>query len=386
VEIEIEKDVRVDELKIHPLIHQLYGETPVEEYERLKASILQEGVIVRLEVASDDSPVFGGFLLDGAQRLKAATEIGLQTVPVRIRRVASEADAMLLLWALAARKSYTHWQRAEQEQALRAAIAKQPAAWKKSRGFASGRVNEMIARAVDQSPEAVRRRKKVFFSRSSTPQLKAAVEVGQIPLTTAEEIIREAERRCTPGSAWAHKAVNQAVERHINGGDGTSTKKRKKRAPRHHAFDPKAQDAREFWSFIQQKILSWATAEAGVPQLRREDIRSIVLEEAIKRFRVDVTCAVADLKRDIRRISGSEPRVGQVGGSVPGVKKDLELLGVRPPRAGEHLDLAAIKSAYRRLARESHPDVTSNKSLNKRFIEYTAAYERLKELAQQHAA
>ena len=379
MEIVVERELPVDQIKVHPQIHQLYGETRPDEYARLEENIRQRGIVMRLEVASEDSPVFGGFLVDGEQRLKAARAIGLDTVPVRIRRFSSPADVMLLLYALAARKSYTDRQRAEQEHALRQAIEKQPAAWKAARGFASGRVNDMIAEVVQQSPEGVRRRKKVFYSETSTPSLKAAVEVGQIPLRTAEEILRDAERAYAPGSREARKAVNRAVDRHQNYG-----KKRHKRAPRHHAFDAKAEDARVFWSRMQEKILAWAAAEAGIQNLRREDIRSILFEEAMKAFRSDVSCAVADLKRSIRRIAGAPSPSPSFAGHD--VRKDLALLGVPPPRRGERLDVAAIKKAYWKRARETHPDLTSNPAMNKLFLDYQAAYERLSEVARQQAA
>ena len=377
MEIVVEKELPVDQIKVHPRIHELYGETRVEEYARLEENVRQHGIVMRLEIASDDSPLFGGFLVDGEQRLKAAKAIGLKTVPVRIRRFATAADAMLLLYALAARKSYSDRQRAVQEQALREVIEKQPAAWKAAHGFAGGRVNEIIAQTVQQSPEGVRRRKKVFYSETSTPSLKAAVDVGQIPLRTAEEILREAERQYEPGSREARKAVNRAVERQLG------EKKRHKRAPRHRAFDAKAEDARAFWSRMQEKILAWAAAEAGVQELKREDIRSILFEEAVKAFRSDVSCAVADLKRAVRRIAGAAPSP-KLGGTD--VRKDFELLGVPPPRRGERLDVAAIKKAYWKRARETHPDLTSNPSMNKLFLDYQAAYERLTEMARQQQA
>lgn len=108
----IEKELPVDAIKVHAEIHALYGETRADEYERLEASVRQRGIIMPLEIASDDSPAFAGFLVDGEQRLRAAKAVGLRMVPARVRRFETPADVMLLLYALAARKSYTERQRA----------------------------------------------------------------------------------------------------------------------------------------------------------------------------------------------------------------------------------------------------------------------------------
>lgn len=374
----IETELAVDAIKVHPEIHALYGETRADEYERLEASIRQRGIVMPLEIAADDSAAFAGFLVDGEQRLRAAKACGLTKVPVRIRRFTTPADVMLLLYALAARKSYTERQRAEQEQALRETIEKQPSAWKAAHGFVRGRTNELIAQSVHQSPEGVRRRKKVFYSETSTAELRAAVDVGKVSLSAAEEILRNAERSHGVGTSAARKAVNRRLR------SLEEPRKRHKRAPRHRAFDPHAEDARAFWNRMQEAILAWASAEAGVSSLRGEDIRGILLDEAVKAFRADVSCAVHDFKRNVRRIGGTAPSMPRI--EVHDLRKDLELLGLPAPRRGERLDPVAIKRAFWRRARETHPDVTSNPALHKRFIEYQAAYERLSEVARQQQA
>ena len=68
------------------------------------------------------------------------------------------------------------------------------------------------------------------------------------------------------------------------------------------------------------------------------------------------------------------------------MRRDLELLGVPAAHRGERLDMAVIKKAYWKCARETHPDVTSNPAMNKLFLDYQAAYERLTEVARQQKA
>lgn len=63
-------------LKIHPRNSEFFDDVSGEDYERFKSSIENEGILTPLVVAPDMT------LISGHQRLKAAKDIGLATVPV----------------------------------------------------------------------------------------------------------------------------------------------------------------------------------------------------------------------------------------------------------------------------------------------------------------
>src|SRR6476646_8559946 len=74
------------------------------EYESFRADIASRGVLTPLEITAQ------GVVLDGHQRLRAATEVGLETVPVTIVNPADEIEYMLL--AALRRRQLTASQRA----------------------------------------------------------------------------------------------------------------------------------------------------------------------------------------------------------------------------------------------------------------------------------
>jgi excisionase family DNA binding protein len=67
---------------------------PAEEYAAFRADVERRGVLVPLEITE------GGTVLDGRQRLRAAAELELESVPVQIVAPADELDHMLRLAVL----------------------------------------------------------------------------------------------------------------------------------------------------------------------------------------------------------------------------------------------------------------------------------------------
>jgi N6-adenosine-specific RNA methylase IME4 len=92
---------------------------PGREYEAFKADIAARGVLVPIEITG------GGVVLDGRQRLRAACDLDLKMVPVRVVAVEDEIDHMLCAAIL--RRQLTASQKAaliverDQYQRLRAA-------------------------------------------------------------------------------------------------------------------------------------------------------------------------------------------------------------------------------------------------------------------------
>ena len=72
-----------DKLRDHPDAHRIPAMT-AEEYESFLADVAEGGVQVPLEITRT------GVVLDGRHRLRAACELGLRSVPVRV--VSPEAE------------------------------------------------------------------------------------------------------------------------------------------------------------------------------------------------------------------------------------------------------------------------------------------------------
>lgn len=83
--------VTVDVLKVHPRNLEFFDDISGEDYEQFKASIKEEGIITEIIVAPDMT------ILSGHQRYKAAKELGLKTVPIRIREDAETEEQKLKL-------------------------------------------------------------------------------------------------------------------------------------------------------------------------------------------------------------------------------------------------------------------------------------------------
>lgn len=83
-----------DVLKVHPRNQEFFDDISGKDYEQFKDSIKNEGILTDIIVAPDMT------VLSGHQRLKAAKELGLSLVPVKIRSdVADENQKMRILLA-----------------------------------------------------------------------------------------------------------------------------------------------------------------------------------------------------------------------------------------------------------------------------------------------
>lgn len=364
---------KTTELKVHPQLAKLYGGGSETEFERLRDSIARQGIRVPLEVAARDVPVFGGYVIAGGERLEVAKELGLETVPVHVRGVdelSTAADVHLLANALSIHKGYTESQRAAQEAALLDAIRGAPITWQRARGYLASSEGKAIAAIVNRSERSVRRRRKVFFSASTTTRLKDAVDAGAVSLSDAEEILNAAERAFAAGTPAAKRAVDRAVAKAIRG------ERANPRPRRPQARDERRVDESALFNDVRARILEWIKHELG--ESARRDARMI--ERALDEFRVDVGCAIADLRRALRASPAS-------AGSRGEIDLALGVLGLSPIGARARIDLVEVKRAHRRLVRETHPDLNgANPQLAARFQQVQAAYERIAEWAgAQHA-
>lgn len=72
-------NVSIDVLKVHPRNAEFFDDISGQDYENFKHSIEEEGIISEIIVAPDMT------IISGHQRYKAAKELGIKMVPVRVR-------------------------------------------------------------------------------------------------------------------------------------------------------------------------------------------------------------------------------------------------------------------------------------------------------------
>lgn len=81
--------ISVDVLHVHPRNQEFFDDISGEDYEQFKTSIKEDGIISEIIVAPDMT------ILSGHQRFKAAKELGMKTVPIRIRDDVETEDQKL---------------------------------------------------------------------------------------------------------------------------------------------------------------------------------------------------------------------------------------------------------------------------------------------------
>ena len=82
-------NVSIDILKVHPRNPEFFDDISGSEYEEFKNSIKEEGIISEIIVSPDMT------IISGHQRYKAAKELGIKIVPIRIREDLIDEDKKL---------------------------------------------------------------------------------------------------------------------------------------------------------------------------------------------------------------------------------------------------------------------------------------------------
>ena len=83
------QNIVVDVLKVHPRNQEFFDDISGQDYENFKKSIQEEGIISEIIVAPDMT------IISGHQRYKAAKELGMKMVPIRIREDLIDEDKKL---------------------------------------------------------------------------------------------------------------------------------------------------------------------------------------------------------------------------------------------------------------------------------------------------
>jgi N6-adenosine-specific RNA methylase IME4 len=166
------------------------------QFEAFRADIAAEGVLVPLDVDA------AGVVLDGRQRLRAALELGLDSVPVRL--VAVEDELAYILRAALLRRDLSESQRAalqldliDYEQARAAGKARSRANLRHSgvEGATlpprAGKLRDQLAREAGVSPRTAQ---DALTVRQADPILFERLKAGEIPAHRAAQQVRRAQR------------------------------------------------------------------------------------------------------------------------------------------------------------------------------------------------
>ena len=148
------KTISVDELMENEINKEVFREMNEEEFERLKNSISDVGLLQPLSVVKTDK---GYKLIAGHQRLKALKELGINTAPVLILNYKDETDGHVALVHanLAAR------QLNEIDLARAIAYEKNLLKEKKKSGEFKGDINKTVADSLNLSKETLKRVEKL---------------------------------------------------------------------------------------------------------------------------------------------------------------------------------------------------------------------------------
>lgn len=193
---EVAQSRALAELSLHPNA-AVVPEMSREQYAQFIAEIVRDGVTVPLEITAE------GVVLDGRQRLRAAHELGLASVPVQIVDVSDEVEHMLL--RALARRHLTESQRAALVVDLkhwreRAVEAKARSNANLRRGMElpevatlppRGRTRELIAASVGVSARTVQ---EALTVRRHDPELFERVKAGDVKVHTAARRVRRTLR------------------------------------------------------------------------------------------------------------------------------------------------------------------------------------------------
>ena len=88
-------DIAIDVLKVHPRNTEFFDDISGNDYENLKQSIADDGILYEIIVAPDMT------IISGHQRYRAAKELGFTTVPVRIHDGLLDEDEKLKILLVA---------------------------------------------------------------------------------------------------------------------------------------------------------------------------------------------------------------------------------------------------------------------------------------------
>ncbi len=365
------------DLRPHPENERVFGRPSEAVYASVRQSIRENGVLEPLDVVPVGARQNPLCVVNGNMRLEIAMELGIEELPVLFHEeLLSHTDQIVFMVESAKRKAYDQRQRAHQEQILRETIVAAPNDWKIA--YNARRENEVVARATGATVYSVKQRKRVFFGKTTTETLKNAVVGNRVRLAEAVKLIQSAEETHGEGTDQARLAVDDAVRER--------SRKRRRRGPRlpNFATDAPPKPHSTFWTEVKQLVLKWAVQQAGRDVAGLSDM---MLHVAISDCAADVRAAIDELRRKAEKQAKTAARFASVTPTdrLNRINRLLGELGVSPARRGQPVEIAPIKKAHKRLARQYHPDFTANDpTRTKKFVEKQAVYKELMGLVEAH--
>lgn len=175
-------NVSIDVLKVHPRNTEFFDDISGKEYETFKNSIQEEGIIAEIIVAPDMT------IISGHQRYKAAKELGIKMVPIRIREDLVDEDKKLKVLLAA------NFGRNKNDEAKQRKVAVE---YVKLCGYGQGRPEkdanlaclslEEIAKQLGTSKRDLQRA--LSIERNLTEPMKQLLDDGIISKTVASDVI-----------------------------------------------------------------------------------------------------------------------------------------------------------------------------------------------------
>lgn len=175
-------NVSIDVLKVHPRNTEFFDDISGKEYEEFKHSIQEEGIISEVIVSPDMT------IISGHQRYKAAKELGIAMIPIRIREDLIDEDKKLKVLLAA------NFGRSKNNESKQRKVAVE---YVKLCGYKQGRPEkesnmdclslDEIAKQLGTSKTNLKRA--LSIERNLTEQMKQLLDDGVISKTIASDLI-----------------------------------------------------------------------------------------------------------------------------------------------------------------------------------------------------
>lgn len=177
------QNISVNVLKVHPRNTEFFDDISGKEYEAFKNSIQEEGFINEIIVAPDMT------IISGHQRYKAAKELGIKLVPVRIREDLLDEDKKLKVLLTA------NFQRSRNSESKQRKVVSEYVRLcgyknggdRKSEGQKDLLKLSEIAKQLGISEKSLKRM--LSIERNLTDSMKELLDTGVITKTLAADII-----------------------------------------------------------------------------------------------------------------------------------------------------------------------------------------------------
>lgn len=199
--------LRVADLQHHPRNGHFFGPTAPGEDAELREDIERQGLRNPLVVCGKGCASREGTILGGNRRYDACVALGYVEVPVVVHDGLSlDEELDILLGDNAASNCARRLKQSQLyaiEEAQRGILARRAGQRTDLAGGARGETSALVAAKLGQPENAVRNRQKVFGAVASPPELRAAVDAGELSLTAAAHEVRKLEKQPTSEQAWS---------------------------------------------------------------------------------------------------------------------------------------------------------------------------------------